>query len=384
MCPVSWNYADYQRARPIGSCSKLRLNEKLAQRVTPKGTRGNTPTRSRYRPSAARVLPCLVSSRLRRLFGKFSPALALMETRQQELYSGVLSDAVVDWGSTGPGEEWVNSAKRQGEQGLNQAPFDPSGEESVKRRSHGDDLAPVAPNGETLTEWSKTPPSGDDQWGETSMSHSDSWAMSTTWDMRLDGTGFLDSEPLRETDEDMASEVHLNSLTEEEREEIQQELAKLEEEIGTLKQVLTSKEKQHAELKQKLGMSSLNELRNNLSRGWHDVQTTTAYKKTSETLSTAGQKTSAAFNTLGSAITRKFGDMSYSIRQSMSMPTMRNSPSFKSFEEKVETTVSTIKTKVGGTETGGSFEEVLSSAAHASSQDTPTNNLTDSSSERLS
>ncbi|KAM6905759.1 tumor protein D53 [Lycodopsis pacificus] len=323
-----------------------------------------------------------------------------METRQQELYSGVLSDAVVDWGSMGPGEEWVNSAKHQGEQGLNQAVFDPSGEESVKRRSYGDGLAPVAPNGEKLTEWSKTSPSGDDQWGETSMSHPDSWAMSTTWDMQLDGAerghltaGFLDSEPLRETDEDMASEVHLNSLTEEEREEIQQELAKLEEEIGTLRQVLTSKEKQHAELKQKLGMSSLNELRNNLSRGWHDVQTTTAYKKTSETLSTAGQKTSAAFNTLGSAITRKFGDMSmvglelllprsYSIRHSMSMPTMRNSPSFKSFEEKVETTVSTIKTKVGGTETGGSFEEVLSSAAHASSQDTPTNNLTDSSSER--
>uniref|UniRef100_A0A8C3B0F7 Tpd52 like 1 n=1 Tax=Cyclopterus lumpus TaxID=8103 RepID=A0A8C3B0F7_CYCLU len=177
--------------------------------------------------------------------------------------------------------------------------------------------------------------------------------------------GFLDSEPLREADEDMASEVQLN-LTEEEREEIQQELDKLEEEISTLRQVLTSKEKQHAELKQKLGMTSLNELRNNLSRGWHDMQTSTAYKKTSETLSTAGQKTSAAFSTLGSAITRRFGDM-------------RNSPSFKSFEEKVETTVSTIKTKVGGAEAGGSFEEVLSSAAHASSQDTPTNNLTDGS-----
>ncbi|KAL6095667.1 tumor protein D53 isoform X14 [Pungitius pungitius] len=179
--------------------------------------------------------------------------------------------------------------------------------------------------------------------------------------------GFLDSEPLREADEDMASELHLNSsLTEEEREDILQELSKLEEEIGTLKQVLASKEQQHAELKQKLGATSLADLRNNLSRGWHDVQTSTAYKKTSETLSTAGQKTSAAFSTLGSAITRKFGDM-------------RNSPSFKSFEEKVETTVSTIKTKVGGTEAGGSFEEVLSSAAHASVQDTPTNSLTDGS-----
>nr|XP_020442833.1 tumor protein D53 isoform X3 [Monopterus albus] len=162
----------------------------------------------------------------------------------------------------------------------------------------------------------------------------------------------------------MASEVNLNSstLTEEEREEIQQELAKLEDEINTLKQVLSSKEKQHAELKQKLGITPLSELRNNFSRGWHDMQSSTAYKRTSETLSTAGQRTSAAFNTFSSTITRKIGDM-------------RNSPSFRSFEEKVETTVSTLKTKVGGTGTGGSFEEVLSSAANASSHDTPTNSF---------
>ncbi|XP_070781604.1 tumor protein D53 isoform X3 [Enoplosus armatus] len=232
-----------------------------------------------------------------------------METRQQELYSSVLSDAVVDWGSMGPGEEWVNSATHEGEQ------------------------------------------------------------------------GFLDSEPLREADEDLVSEVNLNNciMTEEEREEIQQELAKLEEEISTLRQVLSSKEKQHADLRQKLGITPLGELKNNFSRGWHDMQTSSAYKKTSETLSTAGQRTTAAFSTLGSAITRKFGDMSYSIRHSMSMPAMRNSPSFKSFEEKVENTVSTIKTKVGGPETGGSFEEVLSSAANASSQDTPINTLTNSS-----
>uniref|UniRef100_A0A3B4YU49 Tpd52 like 1 n=1 Tax=Seriola lalandi dorsalis TaxID=1841481 RepID=A0A3B4YU49_SERLL len=118
--------------------------------------------------------------------------------------------------------------------------------------------------------------------------------------------------PLREADEDLVSEVNLNNsiMTEEEREEIQQELAKLEEEINTLRQVLSSKEKQHAELKQKLGITPLSELKNNFSRGWHDMQSSTAYKKTSETLSTAGQKTTAAFSTLGTAITRKFGDMS--------------------------------------------------------------------------
>ncbi|XP_028252757.1 tumor protein D53 isoform X3 [Parambassis ranga] len=231
-----------------------------------------------------------------------------MEARQQELYSSVLSEAVVDWGGMGPGDEWVNSATQEGEQ----------------ERGH---LA----------------------------------------------AGFLDSEPLREADEDLASEVNLNNyvMTDEEREEIQQELAKLEEEINTLRQVLLSKEKQHAELRQKLGITPLNELRTSFSRGWQDMQSSTAYKKTSETLSTAGQKTSAAFSTLGSAISRKFGDMRSN--------SIGNSPSFKSFEEKVENTVSTIKTKVGGTGSGGSFEEVLSSAANASSQDTPTNNLTDSS-----
>ncbi|XP_016144828.1 tumor protein D53 homolog isoform X8 [Sinocyclocheilus grahami] len=180
----------------------------------------------------------------------------------------------------------------------------------------------------------------------------------------------------------MVSEVDLNNtVTEGEREEMENELTKLEEEITTLKQVLASKEKRHLELKQKLGITPLCELRQNFTKSWYDMQTSTAYKKTSETLSTAGQRTSVAFSNLGNAINRKFGDMrsyslGYSIRQSMSMPTMRNSPSFKSFEEKVESTVSNIKSKVGGTGGAGSFEEVLSSAAQASSQDTPTNNVT--------
>ncbi|XP_077077022.1 tumor protein D53 isoform X5 [Siphateles boraxobius] len=179
--------------------------------------------------------------------------------------------------------------------------------------------------------------------------------------------GLLDKEPLKEVDEDMVSEVDLNNtVTEEEREEMENELTKLEEEITTLKQVLASKEKRHLDLKQKLGITPLSELRQNFSKSWYDMQTSTAYKKTSETLTTAGQRTSSAFSNLGNTITRKFGDM-------------RNSTSFKSFEEKVESTVSNIKSKVGGTGGAGSFEEVLSSAAHASAQDTPTNNITESS-----
>uniref|UniRef100_W5NL48 Tpd52 like 1 n=1 Tax=Lepisosteus oculatus TaxID=7918 RepID=W5NL48_LEPOC len=186
--------------------------------------------------------------------------------------------------------------------------------------------------------------------------------------------GLLETEPLQEVDEDVVAEVDLNnSVSEEEREEIQTELAKLEEEIAALKQVLAAKEKHHAELKLKLGMNPLNDLKQNVSKSWHEVQTSTAYKKTQETLSTAGQKATAALSNVGTAISRKFGDMSsYSIRHSMSMPAMRNSPSFRSFEEKVESTVSTLKTKVGGSSSSrGSFEEVLSSTAHASAQDPP-------------
>ncbi|KAI4892942.1 hypothetical protein NFI96_014189 [Prochilodus magdalenae] len=156
-------------------------------------------------------------------------------------------------------------------------------------------------------------------------------------------------------------------LTEEEAEELRLELTKVDEEIQTLRQVLLAKERHASELKRKLGLSPLSEFKQNISKGWQDVQTSNVYvrtaeklgqwnekitgcelylsasatlddithsevyKKTQETLSQAGQKTSAAFSTVGSAITRKLGDM-------------RNSPTFKSFEDKV----GNIKSKVVG------------------------------------
>ncbi|MGH0161006.1 UNVERIFIED_CONTAM: hypothetical protein FKN15_055613, partial [Acipenser sinensis] len=109
------------------------------------------------------------------------------------------------------------------------------------------------------------------------------------------------------------------------------DLSQVEDEIVTLRQVLAAKEKTAYELKRKLGLTPLNELKQNLTKGWQDVQTSSAYvktseklgewnekvtgsdlyKKTQETLSQAGQKTSAALTTVGSVITRKFGDMRY-------------------------------------------------------------------------
>ncbi|XP_039182859.1 tumor protein D54 isoform X8 [Crotalus tigris] len=122
-----------------------------------------------------------------------------------------------------------------------------------------------------------------------------------------------------------------NGLTEAEEEELRSELIKVEEEIGTLRQVLAAKERHCGELKRKLGLTPLDDLKQNLSKSWHDVQVSNAYKKTQETLYQAGQKTSAALSNVGSAISRKFGDM-------------RNSATFKSFEDRV----GTIKSKVVG------------------------------------
>ncbi|XP_033831771.1 tumor protein D52 isoform X2 [Periophthalmus magnuspinnatus] len=99
------------------------------------------------------------------------------------------------------------------------------------------------------------------------------------------------------------------AMTEEERQELQEELLKVEDEIQTLSQVLVAKEKQVADIKRKLGITPLNELKQNISKTWQEVTTSTAYKRTSETLSQAGLKATAAFSTVGSAISRKLEDV---------------------------------------------------------------------------
>uniref|UniRef100_A0A8C7BQZ2 Tumor protein D52 n=1 Tax=Neovison vison TaxID=452646 RepID=A0A8C7BQZ2_NEOVI len=161
----------------------------------------------------------------------------------------------------------------------------------------------------------------------------------------------LRTDPVPEEGEDVAAAIGATeTLSEEEQEELRRELAKVEEEIQTLSQVLAAKEKHLAEIKRKLGINSLQELKQNIAKGWQDVTATSAYKKTSETLSQAGQKASAAFSSVGSVITKKLEDV-------------KNSPTFKSFEEKVEN----LKSKVGGTKpAGGDFGEVLNSTANAS------------------
>ncbi|XP_037391722.1 tpd52 like 2a isoform X6 [Pygocentrus nattereri] len=131
-------------------------------------------------------------------------------------------------------------------------------------------------------------------------------------------------------------------LTEEEALELQLELTKVDDEIQTLKQVLTAKERHAGELRRRLGISPLSEIKNNITKGWHEVQSSNAYltasatledisrsdayKKTQETFSQAGQLTSSALSTMGSAIRNRFGEM-------------RNSATFRSFEDKMSKVV---------------------------------------------
>uniref|UniRef100_G3P7V9 Tpd52 like 2b n=1 Tax=Gasterosteus aculeatus aculeatus TaxID=481459 RepID=G3P7V9_GASAC len=166
-------------------------------------------------------------------------------------------------------------------------------------------------------------------------------------------------------------------LTEEEAEELRTELTKVEEEINTLRQVLSAKERHAADLKRKLGLNPLNELRQNFTKSWQDVQTSNAYlsasatlddisrseayKKTQETLSQAGQKTSAAFTTVGSVLSKRLGDM----RALPFSNSFRNSATFKSFEDKM----GNLKHKVVGPR--GSEEAIGSPTDTTPTQDNP-------------
>ncbi|XP_061113153.1 tpd52 like 2b isoform X7 [Conger conger] len=169
------------------------------------------------------------------------------------------------------------------------------------------------------------------------------------------GVDSLTDVPVGGATSNAASPVVPPGLTEEEAEELRTELTKVEEEIYTLRQVLSAKEKHSCELKRKLGLSPLNEFKQNVAKGWQDVQTSNAYKKTQETLTQASQKTSAALSTMGTAISKRLGDMSsnYSIRHSISMPAMRNSPTFKSFEDKVGNIKTDLQYKVVGARGNG-------------------------------
>ncbi|XP_047235291.1 tumor protein D54-like isoform X7 [Girardinichthys multiradiatus] len=150
---------------------------------------------------------------------------------------------------------------------------------------------------------------------------------------------------------------HTN-LREDDLDSLRFELTKTEDEIQTLRQVLMAKEKYAADIRRQLGMSPLSNVKQNLSKGWQEVQTSapyltasatledisnsSVYVRTRDGLSQAGQVTSAALSNVGVAITRRLAQMSLS--HTISVPSMRHSSTFKSIEE----IVGSVKDKVTG------------------------------------
>uniref|UniRef100_A0A672IID6 Tpd52 like 2a n=1 Tax=Salarias fasciatus TaxID=181472 RepID=A0A672IID6_SALFA len=98
-------------------------------------------------------------------------------------------------------------------------------------------------------------------------------------------------------------------LSDEDVDSLRFELAKIEDEIHTLRQALLTKERYASEIRRQLGLGPLGNIKQNLTKGWQDVQTSAPYVRTRESLSQAGQVTSAALSSMGVAITRRLGEM---------------------------------------------------------------------------
>ncbi|XP_040904777.1 tumor protein D54-like isoform X1 [Toxotes jaculatrix] len=159
-----------------------------------------------------------------------------------------------------------------------------------------------------------------------------------------------------------------SDLTDEDLDNLRIELAKTEDEIQTLRQVLLAKEQYATDIRRQLGMSPLSNIKQNLSKGWQEVQTSApyltasatledmrhsnVYVRTRESLSHAGQVTSSTLSTVGVAITRRLAEMRAlplpspprPLNHTISVPTMRHSSTFKSLEEMV----GNVKDKVTG------------------------------------
>ncbi|CAB1455100.1 unnamed protein product [Pleuronectes platessa] len=148
-----------------------------------------------------------------------------------------------------------------------------------------------------------------------------------------------------------------SDLTDEEVDGLRYELAKAEDEIQTLRQVLLAKEKYATDVRRQLGLSPIGNIKQNLSKGWQEVQTSgpylsasatlddisrsNAYVRTRDGLSQAGHATTSVLSNVGVAITRRLAEMR-NLSHTISVPSMRHSSTFKSFEEMV----GTVKDKV--------------------------------------
>ncbi|XP_011634338.1 uncharacterized protein LOC105425311 isoform X2 [Pogonomyrmex barbatus] len=155
---------------------------------------------------------------------------------------------------------------------------------------------------------------------------------------------------LSPSSDNIANELQGLSLEEQEKQKAEwsAQLAKVEEEIQTLRHVLANKIKVSQDLKRKLGISVWKELTDDVNQGIKNVKESQMYQKTESVLKSTAEKTTSILGGFGSGISMKLGQM-------------RNSDSFRSLEERVGSACENIKTKVVPSRSGSmqSFDEAL-------------------------
>ncbi|CAL7943567.1 unnamed protein product [Xylocopa violacea] len=137
------------------------------------------------------------------------------------------------------------------------------------------------------------------------------------------------------TSDNVVNELQGLSLEEQNRqkEEWSAELAKVEEEIQTLRHVLANKIRVSQELKRKLGISVWKEITDDMNQGLKNVKESQVFQKTESVFKTTAEKTTSILGGFGSGLSMKIGQM-------------RNSDSFRSLEERVGSAYENMKTKV--------------------------------------
>ncbi|XP_076662605.1 uncharacterized protein LOC143365900 isoform X2 [Halictus rubicundus] len=133
----------------------------------------------------------------------------------------------------------------------------------------------------------------------------------------------------------VVNELQGLSLEEQERQraEWSAELARVEEEIQTLRHVLANKIRVSQELKRELGISVWKEITDDMNQGLKNVKESQVFQKTESVFKTTAEKTTSILGGFGSGLTMKLGQM-------------RNSDSFRSLEERVGSAYENMKTKV--------------------------------------
>lgn len=121
------------------------------------------------------------------------------------------------------------------------------------------------------------------------------------------------------------------------QEEYKEELVKIQEDIATLRLVLNDKLKRENELKTLMGISFVDEIKQDFSEGLSQIKSFTAYQKTTAGLKSATQAITPAFQSLGGTMKSSIGNL-------------RNSSMFQSFSTGLSSSISSARIKTSKSE----------------------------------